>query len=65
MTLYLIEDAKWEYGKVVDGCSTHTTVASAAKFRNDNGETGWIYCVHPDRVGQLSDYMKKMFMKKK
>ena len=48
MSRYFIEDAKCGYGRVVDGCGPHTTVASAVKYRKDNGETGWMYCVHPD-----------------
>lgn len=48
MTRYFIEDAKCGYGTMVDGCGPHTTVASAVKYKGDNGEAGWMYCVHPD-----------------
>lgn len=47
MSRYFIEDAKCGYDTVVDGCGPHATVASAIKYKEDNGETGWIYCVHP------------------
>ena len=48
MTRYFIEDAKCGYDIFVDGCGPHPTVASAIKYKGDNGETGWIYCVQPD-----------------
>lgn len=48
MSRYFIEDAKCGYDTVVDGCGPHATVASAIKYKEDNGETGWIYCVHPE-----------------
>ena len=48
MTRYFIEDAKCGYDTCFDGCGPHATVASAIKYKADNGETGWMYCVHPD-----------------
>ncbi len=48
MSRYFIEDAKCGYDTVFDGCGPHATVASAIKYKEDNGETGWIYCVHPE-----------------
>ena len=48
MSRYFIEDAKCGYDTCFDGCGPHTTVASAVKYKEDNGETGWMYCVHPD-----------------
>lgn len=48
MSRYFIEDAKCGYDTVFDGCGPHATVASAIKYKEDTGETGWIYCVHPD-----------------
>lgn len=48
MSRYFIEDAKCGYDTVFDGCGPHATVASAIKYKEDGGETGWIYCVHPD-----------------
>lgn len=48
MNRYFIEDAKCGYDTVVDGCGPHATVASAIKYKEDNGKTGWIYCIHPD-----------------
>ena len=48
MSRYFIEDAKCGYDTVFDGCGPHATVASAIKYKVDDGETGWIYCVHPD-----------------
>ena len=48
MSKYFIEDAKCGYDTVFDGCGPHATVASAIKYKEDDGETGWIYCVHPD-----------------
>lgn len=50
MTRYFIEDAKCGYDTMVDGCSPHVTVASAIKYKEDNGKTGWLYCVHPDGI---------------
>ena len=48
MSRYFIEEAKCGYDTVVDGCGPHATVASAIKYKEDNGETGWIYCVQPE-----------------
>ena len=48
MTRYFIEDAKCGYDTCFDGCGPHTTVASAIKYKEDNEETSWIYCVQPD-----------------
>lgn len=48
MTRYLIEEAKCGYDTCVDGCGPHVTVASAIRYKGDNGETGWIYCVQPE-----------------
>ena len=48
MTRYFIEDAKCGYDTCFYLFCPHTTVASAIKYREDNGETGWMYCVHPD-----------------
>ena len=48
MTRYFIEDAKCGYDTFFDGCGPHATVASAIKYKEDNGETGWLYCVHPE-----------------
>lgn len=48
MTRYFIEDAKCGYGTCFDGCGPHRTVASAIKYKENDGETGWLYCVHPE-----------------
>lgn len=48
MTRYYIEEAKCGYDTCFDGCGPHTTVASAIKYKEDNGETGWIYCIEPE-----------------
>ena len=48
MTRYFIEDAKCGYDTCFDGCGPHTTVASAIKYKTDDGKTSWMYCVHPD-----------------
>jgi hypothetical protein len=48
MTRYFIEDAKCGYDTCFDGCGPHTTVASAVKYKTDDGETGWMYCVNPE-----------------
>ena len=48
MSRYFIEDAKCGYDTVFDGCGPHSTVASAIKYKEEDGHTGWIYCVHPD-----------------
>ena len=53
MTRYYIEDAKCGYDTCFDGCGPHTTVASAIKYRKDDDETGWIYCIHPDGAWPL------------
>ena len=53
MTRYFIEDAKCGYDTMFDGCGPHTTVASAIKYKTDNGETGWMYCVHPEGAWPL------------
>lgn len=48
MTRYYIEDAKCGYDTCFGGCGPHTTVASAIKYKADNGEAGWMYCVQPE-----------------
>ena len=48
MTRYYIEEAKCGYDTCFDGCGPHTTVASAIKYKEDNEETGWIYCIEPE-----------------
>ena len=48
MTRYFIEDAKCGYDTCFDGCGPHTTIASAIKYRQDDGKAGWIYCVEPE-----------------
>lgn len=48
MTRYYIEDAKCGYDTCFDGCGPHTTVASAIKYKTDDGEAGWMYCVQPE-----------------
>lgn len=48
MTRYYIEESKCGYDTCFDGCGPHTTVASAIKYKEDNGETGWIYCIEPE-----------------
>ena len=48
MSRYFIEDAKCGFDTVVDGCGPHRTVASAIKYIDDDGKTGWIYCVQPE-----------------
>jgi len=50
MTRYFIEDAKCGYDICFDGCGPHKTIASAIKYKTDGGETGWMYCVHPDGI---------------
>lgn len=50
MTRYFIEDVKCGYGTCFDGCGPHHTVASAINYKGDNGETGWLYCVHPEGI---------------
>ena len=50
MTRYFIEDVKCGYGTCFDGCGPHTTVASAIKYKTDDGETDWIYCVQPEGI---------------
>lgn len=53
MTRYFIEDAKCGYDTCFDGCGPHTTVASAIKYKTDDGESGWLYCIHPDGAWPL------------
>ena len=48
MSRYFIEDAKCGFDTCFDGCGPHTTVASAIKYKTDDGESEWIYCIHPD-----------------
>ena len=50
MSRYFIEDVKCGYGTCFDGCGPHRTVASAIKYKEDNGETGWLYCVQPESL---------------
>lgn len=48
MTRYFIEDAKCGYDTFYDGCGPHATIASAVSYRQDDGKTGWIYCIRPE-----------------
>ena len=45
MSRYFIEDVKCGYDTCFDCCGPHTTVASAIKYKNDDGKTGWLYCI--------------------
>ena len=45
MSRYFIKDAKCGYDTCFDCCGPHTTVASAIKYKTDDGETGWMYCI--------------------
>ena len=59
MRRYFIEDAKCGYDTMVDGCGPHITVASAIKYREDDGTTGWLYCIHPDGAWPLIGLYEK------
>lgn len=48
MSRYFIEDVKCGYDTCFDCCGPHTTVASAIKYKNDDGKTGWLYCIQPE-----------------
>ena len=48
MGRYFIEDVKCGYDTCFDCCGPHTTVASAIKYKNDDGKTGWLYCIQPE-----------------
>lgn len=48
MGRYFIEDVKCGYDTCFDCCGPHTTVASAIKYKNDGGKTGWLYCIQPE-----------------
>lgn len=59
MTRYFIEDVKCGYDTCYDGCGPHRTVASAIKYKEDNGKTGWLYCVHPEGAWPLIGLYEK------
>ena len=48
MSRYFIEDVKCGYDTCFDCCGPNTTVASAIKYKNDDGKTGWLYCIQPE-----------------
>ena len=48
MSRYFIEDAKCGYDTCFDCCGPHTTVASAIKYKEDDGESKWMYCIQPE-----------------
>ena len=50
MSRYFIEDVKCGYDTCFDCCGPHTTVASAIKYKNDDGKTGWLYCIQPEAM---------------
>ena len=59
MSRYFIEDAKCGYDTCYDGCGPHRTVASAIKYREDDGKTGWMYCIHPEGAWPLIGLYEK------